>query len=144
MVDLQLPVHSVPITTKDTVCQWLVTGRWFSPSTPVFSTNKTDRHNIIEMLLKVALHTIALTLYVKQTIILWTESLNNDGQQFHELTKRTITLHIKTQNKKGTRTYYTEIQTVAWDRHELTGLNLLMWSWSLPFLIVWSPTTIQI
>jgi hypothetical protein len=28
-------------------------GLWFSPGTPVYSTNKTDRHNIIEILLKV-------------------------------------------------------------------------------------------
>jgi len=27
-----------------------VTGRWFSPGTPVFSNNKTDRHDIIEIL----------------------------------------------------------------------------------------------
>jgi hypothetical protein len=32
-----------------------VTGRWFSP---VSSTNKTDRHDITEILLKVALNTI--------------------------------------------------------------------------------------
>ena len=38
--------------------QWLATGRWFSPGTPVSSTNKTDRHDIIKMLLKVALGTI--------------------------------------------------------------------------------------
>jgi hypothetical protein len=37
------------------VCQWLVTGRWFSP---VSSTNKTDRHDITEILLKMALKTI--------------------------------------------------------------------------------------
>ena len=35
--------------------------RWFSPGTPVFSTNKTDRHDITEILLKVALNTIILT-----------------------------------------------------------------------------------
>ena len=34
------------------------TGRWFSPGTPVSSTNKTDRHDIAEILLKVALDTI--------------------------------------------------------------------------------------
>jgi len=28
------------------VCQWLVAGRWFSPSTLVTSTNKTNCHNI--------------------------------------------------------------------------------------------------
>jgi len=37
------------------------TSRWFSPSTPVSSTNKTDDHNIAEILLKVVLNTITLT-----------------------------------------------------------------------------------
>ena len=45
-------------TLCDKVCQWLVTGRWFSP---VSSTNKTDHHDIAEILLKVALNTITLT-----------------------------------------------------------------------------------
>jgi type III secretory pathway component EscU len=44
----------------DKVCQW------FSPCTPVSSTNKTDRHNITEILLKVALNTIKQT---KQTLV---------------------------------------------------------------------------
>jgi len=35
-------------------------GWWFSPDTPVSSTNKTDRHDIAEILLKVALNTITL------------------------------------------------------------------------------------
>jgi hypothetical protein len=55
-LDLQLPMQSVPITTN--VDQWLATGQWFSPGTPVFSTNKTDYHNIAEILLKVALNTV--------------------------------------------------------------------------------------
>ena len=33
----------------------LYQGRWFSPGTPVSSTNKTDRHDITEILLKAAL-----------------------------------------------------------------------------------------
>jgi hypothetical protein len=44
----------------DKVCQWLVTARWFSLGTPVSTTNKTDCHNITEVLLKVALNTINL------------------------------------------------------------------------------------
>ena len=36
---------------------WSVTCGMFSPSIPVSSTNKTDRHGITEMLLKVALNT---------------------------------------------------------------------------------------
>jgi len=34
-------------------------GWWFSPGTPVSSTSKTDRHDITEIVLKVALNTIA-------------------------------------------------------------------------------------
>jgi hypothetical protein len=34
-----------------------VTGRWFSPDPQVSSTNKTDHHDITEILLKVALNT---------------------------------------------------------------------------------------
>ena len=54
------PVHGEvnPIQHCDSVCQWLVTGQWFSPGTLVSFTNKTDRHDITEILLKVALNTI--------------------------------------------------------------------------------------
>jgi len=34
---------------------------WFSPGIPVSSTNKTDCHDISEILLNVALNTITLT-----------------------------------------------------------------------------------
>ena len=36
----------------DKVCQWLATGRGFSLDTSVSSTNKTDRNDITEILLK--------------------------------------------------------------------------------------------
>ena len=45
-------------TLCDKVCQWHATGQWFSPGTPVSSTNKTDRHDTTEILLKVTLNTI--------------------------------------------------------------------------------------
>ena len=45
-------------TLCDRVCLRLATGRWFSPGPPVSSTNKSDRHDIAEILLKVALNTI--------------------------------------------------------------------------------------
>ena len=77
VVGLQLLMQSVPIPTKivrislrrglldttlcDKVCQCLAADRWFSPGTPVSSTNKIDCHDITEILLKVALNTIALT-----------------------------------------------------------------------------------
>ena len=77
-MDLQLLVQSMRITTKrcefeshslrgvhdrtlcEKVCQLLVAVLWFTPGTPVSSTNKTDRHDITEILLKVALNTIIL------------------------------------------------------------------------------------
>ena len=37
------------------VYQLLAQGRWFSPGTPASSTTKTGRHDIAEILLKVAL-----------------------------------------------------------------------------------------
>jgi len=40
---------------SDKVYQLLTHGRWFSPSTPASSTTKIGRHDIGEILLKVAL-----------------------------------------------------------------------------------------
>ena len=42
---------------SDKVYQLLTHGRWFSPGTPASSTTKTGRHDIAEILLKVALNT---------------------------------------------------------------------------------------
>jgi hypothetical protein len=43
---------------SDKVYQLLAHGQWFSPSTPASSTTKTGRHDMAEILLKVALNTI--------------------------------------------------------------------------------------
>jgi len=60
---VRIPLRRGVLNTAlcDKVCQWLAAGRWFSPGTPVSSTNKSDRHDITEIWLKVALITIALT-----------------------------------------------------------------------------------
>jgi hypothetical protein len=42
----------------------------FSPDTPVFSTNKTDSHDITEIFLKVALSTINQIIFVLYIILL--------------------------------------------------------------------------
>ena len=73
--DLQIPVQSVPITTKVVISNpahgqmysiqhyvislSVTCDRWFkfSPGTQVPFTNKTDRHDITEILLTVALNT---------------------------------------------------------------------------------------
>ena len=44
-----------------TLSEKFATGLWFSPGPPVSFTNKTDRHDITEILLKVALNTINQT-----------------------------------------------------------------------------------
>jgi hypothetical protein len=64
-----------------TVCQWLETGRLFSPCTLVSSTNKTDRHDITEILLKVALNTIKQTKawFIRYIYYAWNlQFLNNE------------------------------------------------------------------
>ena len=48
-------------TLCDKVCQWLATSRWFSPGPPVSFTNKTDCHDITEILMKVTLYNIKQT-----------------------------------------------------------------------------------
>jgi hypothetical protein len=55
---VRLPLWARSTTLCDQVGQWLATGRWFSPGP---STNKTDRHHITEILLRVALNTIKPT-----------------------------------------------------------------------------------
>ena len=42
---------------SDKVYQFLAHGRWFSLGTPASSTTKTGRHDIAEIMLKVALNT---------------------------------------------------------------------------------------
>jgi hypothetical protein len=65
-LDSQLPMQSVPITTNvvssnlDQVEVYNIMWLWWfppDPGPPVSSANKTDLHNIIEILLKVALNT---------------------------------------------------------------------------------------
>jgi len=58
MLWIRISIRAWCTTLCDKFCQWLATGRWFSPGPPVFSTNKTECHDIIEILLKMALNPI--------------------------------------------------------------------------------------
>jgi hypothetical protein len=69
MLWVRISIRARCTTLFDKVCQWLATGLWFSPGPPVSSTNKTVRHDIAEILLKVALNTIKQT--SKQTYVLY-------------------------------------------------------------------------
>ena len=58
---VRISIRARCTTLCDKVCQWLTTGRWFSPGALVSSINKTDLHDIAEILLTVALSTIKQT-----------------------------------------------------------------------------------
>jgi hypothetical protein len=83
MLRVRISIRARCTILCDKVFQWLERGPWFSPGLPVSSTNKTDRHDITEILLKVALHII------KQT------------------NKQTNTQYCKTIDKKETQIAYT-------------------------------------
>ena len=57
------------------VCKWLASGWWFSSSTLVSSTNKTDCHDVSRILLKVTLNTISLNL-TPILVIITTDTLS--------------------------------------------------------------------
>jgi hypothetical protein len=48
-------------TLCDKAYKWLATAWWFSLGTQVSSTNKSDRHDITEILLEVSLNTMNQT-----------------------------------------------------------------------------------
>ena len=53
---------------SDKAYQLLARGRWFSPGIPASSTTKTGRHDIAEILLKVAFNTKK---QIKINILVW-------------------------------------------------------------------------
>jgi hypothetical protein len=53
---VRISIRARCTTICDKVCQWLATGWWFSPGIPVSSTNKTDCHDITEILLNLYDH----------------------------------------------------------------------------------------
>jgi hypothetical protein len=67
IIGLFVLVDIVWMVNINQACQWHATDQWFSPGTPVSPTNKTDRHDITEILLKVALNTINQTKQYKSS-----------------------------------------------------------------------------
>ena len=63
MLWVRISIRARCTTLCDKVCQWLATDRWFSPGPLVSSTNKSEHHDITEILLKAALNTCT----IKQT-----------------------------------------------------------------------------
>ena len=56
MLWVRISIGARCTTLCDKICYWLATGRWFSPGSPPIKL--TAMHDIIEILLKVALNTI--------------------------------------------------------------------------------------
>ena len=48
-----------------------MTGRWFSPGASVSSTNKTEHHDITEIMLKMTLNTLTVTVYFLFDIVMF-------------------------------------------------------------------------
>jgi hypothetical protein len=87
-------------TWCDAVCQWHATGRWISLGTLVSPTNKTHRHDITEISLKVPLNTITLTIYGYSCLVIDLYTFNQNGQSrdtgnIGGRTKTNITQHRK-------------------------------------------------
>jgi hypothetical protein len=56
LIDFALKGGTRLTAASDKVYQLLSRGRWFSPDTPASSTTKAGRHDIVEILMKVALN----------------------------------------------------------------------------------------
>jgi hypothetical protein len=75
---------------SDKVYQLLAHGRWFSPGTPASSTTKTGRHDIAEILLKVALNTINQSIKLTKLVLNTNQSIN----QSIKLTNFTVDIYL--------------------------------------------------
>jgi hypothetical protein len=88
-----LKKHVTVTTSCDKIWQSLVTGLWFSPGTPMSSTNKIVHHDIAEMLLKVALNTITLALNCQKdpttTMVIDTDCIGSCKSNYHTITATT-------------------------------------------------------
>jgi len=60
-----------------------VTGWWFSPGTPVSSSNKTDRHDIAEILLNLALN--PLTINITHNYLSWLGIFGRELSQHYKM-----------------------------------------------------------
>jgi hypothetical protein len=73
-----------------------VTGQWFSPGPPVSSTNRTDRHHITEILLKVALSTIKQTNEKKHIQLIISGSYGTVVVKLKRWRWQWVNLHVNT------------------------------------------------
>ena len=79
-------------TLCDKVCQWLVAGRWFSPSTS--APKKTDCYDITEILLKMALSTITQKFHFLSFFCWPVLGITASGNSFGIFKRLTIALSV--------------------------------------------------
>ena len=59
---------------------------WFSPGIPVFSTNKTDHHDISEILLKLVLNTINLPTSIQDIFFVTKKKAKKENDHYSSAT----------------------------------------------------------
>jgi hypothetical protein len=80
MLWVRISIRMRCTTLCDKICHWLATGRLFSPGPPFSTTNKTDRHDITEILMKEALNTVKRTRVMTLKLVsLWCLISNIDS-----------------------------------------------------------------
>ena len=135
MLWVRISIRARCTTLCDKVFQWFATGQGFFPGPLVSSTNKTDHHNITEILLKVALNTINQIYYsflekifVFPNIKLWwQQSWISNWHKIHTF-GRAIS---KTQ---GT------FQPSLLFRLDKNRFMMLPWGFHVNFLLWWRPS----
>jgi hypothetical protein len=104
---------------SDKVYQLLAHGRWYSPGTPASSTTKTGRHNIAEILLKVALNTKNKSINqnisnqsIPKNLLLYTSILKYLRTEKTGVTPMRIDGQITTDKKQKSNTLNKQCQSV--------------------------------
>jgi hypothetical protein len=133
MLWVRIPLGARCTTLCEKVCQWLAAGRLFSPGTPASCTNKTDRHDIAEILLKVALNTEKTTDLPQVTDKLFHIMLYTSPRAGFELTTSVVIGTDCIGNCKST--YHTITATMApWLVSECDQLRSQRHNTNIPFL----------
>jgi len=84
---------------SDKVYQLLAHGRWFSLGTPASSTTKTGRHDIAEILLKVALKHQKSVNQSGPWFSLGTTVSSTNNTDFHDITEILLKVVLNTKNQ---------------------------------------------
>ena len=107
------------------VCQWLTTGRLFSPCPPVSSTNKTDHHDITEILLKVTLNTINQTNHFAYWFNYFASQLSIHYNNLHIIWRS-----IDKLEEENNKFIFQEMQAISSFDILVFSFNLSVFSWS--------------